>query len=810
MMKEVSLDGEWRLKYSTGMRGRCQEWPQAQRFVQDYAAQVPGTVHEAMRHLTGDLNEGHNLLNARWIEEMMWNYSRTFELSEQDAAKKIRLVFEGLDLTSQIFVNEKSAGKHNNFYTPCRLDITGMVTPGENRLSVNIESGVIYGNKKAVQTGYCPEADGRLGGILGKKVWLRKPQSSFEMDWSPQLLNVGIYKSCRIEITNGVFADEQSIFATLSDDYRRGHVRIRQFLYNNNDGIEYSVTVKVLETGDCAVVSGQLPFGSQCAELELDVANPRLWYPRNYGPQNLYTLEIVITQADSEDIVIRKHFGFRNVVVDQSRHPKEGNYFTLSVNGIKVFAKGSNFIPPDILASRFTTDVNRKLIELALEANFNMFRIWGGGLYGTDDFYELCDRFGIMVWQDFISDGSAYPGFDVEFADNYNAEITYEIRRLSRFPSLVVYAGNNEVGWLGRKANQGINYPDAQLYEWLLPKTLRAEGESRYYQPTSPYSFDYTDDNSDIVGDQHPWFIGFSSRDYFLYRTKECRFAVEGGILGPTSLPNMMKCFSPGQDFLHSFDWELHENSIAHGEKNSPDLMLNERFDMNPAALTVRDYVYYGGFCQGEALTEYILNFRRRMFSSSGALFWMYNDCWPMVRSWTIVDYLRNRTPSFHPVRRSFAPVAVDIVKEDSELVFYGINERLKELPAVLEYGAFTPDGKYLTYSKNVNLAPNCSIEIVRMPIPEAGFIPYAELKAEGEPVARRRFIESKYSELGLVKCDISIEHRGTKAIYRADKLVLGVCIDLNGNAPIGDNFFDLFPNKPYEVELGSLSGEVL
>ncbi len=803
----IPLDGEWRIKYSSGQRGGHSTWPRSQRFLPDYPATVPGTVQEAMQHITGDPALGRNVLAARWIEEMIWNYTRTFTLTDEQAKMRARVVFEGLDLTATVYVNGKKVGEHNNFYTPCRLDITDAVHEGENTITVVIDSGLFYAGRKSIE-GLAGEWE--PNNQLTHRMWLRKPQSSFEWDWSPRLVNVGIYKSCYIELTGGIFTDESAIFATLSDDYTEGRLRIRQFITSTEAELPYTMTARVLETGDTATVSGKAPAGQSPVELNLKVSKPELWYPRGYGNQKLYTVQLTLSQPGTDDIVITKKTGFRHVVVDQSPHPEEGNYFTVVVNGIKVFCKGGNMVPADIIFSKLTRDVYETLIDRALEANFNMLRVWGGGIYETDDFYELCDEHGIMVWQDFIGACACYPGYDDEFYQNYRAEIIYTVRRLSRFPSLVIYAGNNEIMWLVGGYG-GKHYPDAVLYHYLIPKVLHAEGEYRYYQPSSPYSFDGSDDNSDTVGDQHPWFIGFGDRDYFKYRTKDSRFPNEGGMLGPTSLPNMMACFSEGQDFLHSFDWELHDNSIGHWDNCSPDLMLEEKLGMTTDGMSVRDYTYYGGFCQGEALTEYILNFRRRMFSSSSAIFWMYNDCWPATRSWTIVDYLRNRTPSFCPVKRAFAPVAVDIVREeDGSFTVYGISERLVELSASLEYGAFTPDGKYETHKLEVTLAPNASTKLATFKLPGDGWIPYAELAAEGEPLARRRHIDKPYGELGLKKATIKVERVGTKAIYTADKFTMGVCIDLDGDTPIGDNFFDLFPGKPYEVELAGKSGDVL
>jgi len=274
----------------------------------------------------------------------------------------------------------------------------------------------------------------------------------------------------------------------------------------------------------------------------------------------------------------------------------------------------------------------------------------------------------------------------------------------------------------------------------------------------------------------------------------------------------MDACLGDGQKYINSFDWNVHDNSIATCDGKDPSRILEEWMSMTVNGFSVADYTYYGGFCQGEGLTEYILNFRRRMYSSASAIFWMYNDCWPTVRSWTIVDYLRNRTPSFHPVRRAFAPVTVDIAKENGGYTVYGISERLEAKSAVLECGGFTKDGDYITAEMKVTLEPNASTKLTFIGNLPEGYIPYAILKADGEVIARRRFIDVRYYQLGLGEAEIRTERNGNSVTYVSDKLVLGVCIDLDGTDEYpADNFFDLYPGKPYTVDVGeNCSGEVL
>lgn len=798
-MKTIDLCGTWKIRGSSGERGSIGEWPNDQPRLPSYDARVPGTVQEAMEQFTGDVNLGHNVYASRWIEEQKWHWMRTFELSEEDAAKHVRIVFEGLDLTAEVYVNGRKVGSHNNFYTPAKFDITSAVKPGENKLSVILESGLFWASDKPVGDLFaCGQAH-----PLTKRMWLRKPQSSFEWDWSPRCINVGIYKPCRVEISDGVFADETKIFARLWDDYSAGTVDLTQYITSQADGCEYSIEAEIIETGAKASAVGKANRGQTGVSLKLPVDHPELWYPRGYGEQKMYTVKITVKCGEYESVITKKT-GFRKAEIDQSTHPDGGRYFILKINGTPVFAKGGNMVPVDLLASRFTRDTYETLIRRAAEASFNALRVWGGGLYETDDFYELCDEYGILVWQDFINACANYPADDNEFSKNIWAEYVHTVRRLSPHPSLVIYCGNNEIDWMMQSMPDKRRYPDAQLYYWVIPHILKSEGDDRYYQPSSPYSPETEDANSPMLGDQHPWSIGFGDRDYFKYRNMVDRFPNEGGILGPASLPCMYACLGEGQKFIHSFDWQVHDNSIATQDGATPDRMLEEWLDMTVDGMSVEDYTYYGGFCQGEGLTEYILNFRRRMYSSASAIFWMYNDCWPTVRSWTIVDYLRNRTPSFHPVRRAFAPVTVDIAKEADGYAVYGISERLEAKSAVLECGGFTPDGEYITAEMNVTLEANASTKLTVIGNLPEGYIPYAILKADGEIIARRRFIDVRYFELGLEKAEIRTERNGNRVTYTSDRLALGVCIDLDGTDEFpADNFFDLYPGKPYTVYVG-------
>lgn len=504
MKKTISLNGVWKCKNATSDRGGMGDWPGEQKWMPDYDYLVPGSIQEAMQFVTGDVHYGHNVYNARFIEEQYWLCSRTFCLDGKDLSgeNRIRIVFEGLDLCADIYVNGTFAGSHANFYTPFKPDITALVHPGENRLDVRIESGIFHYMGKDISRGYACETAKQL-----RRLYMRKPQSAFEWDWSPRLLNVGIFKPCYLEIAP-FFADEFSVFHTLNDDYSEAEIRIRQFVTVQG---EKNVTVKAYLSGtEAGAEVTQRVSGNTYLPLSFRLAKPRLWQPIGHGEPYRYTLHITVLDAETGEVIseTERKLGLRRVEIDQSTRPAGGTYFRLLINGNRVFAKGGNMIPADILFSKLDRAAYETLIDRALEDNFNALRVWGGGIYESDDFYDLCDEHGIVVWQDCVAACGNYPASDGEFFSNYADEIRYEIRRLSLYASLVILCGNNEIDQFCEYLPQK-NFIDAGLYYYTIPILLHREGDNHYYQPSSPYSPNGVPATDFSVGDQHPWDIGF-------------------------------------------------------------------------------------------------------------------------------------------------------------------------------------------------------------------------------------------------------------------------------------------------------------
>ena len=798
----LSLNGEWSLFFSDGMRGAPNKMHSP-----DYRphcrlnAMVPGEVHlDLMRQgLIDDIYQGDNFLKARWVEEYIWAYEKVFALPKKAVGKRCFLEFSCLDYTAEIYLNGTLAGRHANFFRPCRLEVTGLIQPGDNRLVVRLDSGLYSVSERPI-TPYmdatmCPDR------FLHKRIWLRKPQSSFGWDWAPRMVNVGIQGSVRLSWDDGIAVEDSNVRTMVSDNLSTGYVIGKAVIQAAAAG-QANLTLTLSRNGRHI----------DCAQKKVEVSMPQLWFPSGYGMQPLYDVCLTLTDPEGEVLFeSQKQVGFRKVVVDQSPHPQQGRYFILTVNDIRIFVKGANMVPADMILANINRRRYETLISRAKEANMNFLRVWGGGVYESDDFYELCDREGILVWQEFIFACATYPATDKGFLDEVKREATYQIRRLSHHPSLVVWCGNNEIDAGVQAVTQGDQYTDYALYHHVLPSILSKEDPDRYYQPSSPYSMHSYDQgfNLDAQGDQHPWYIGTTGgQDFFTYRDLDCRFADEGGFLGPNSLPALYACMDGQQRRVHSYQFELHDNMMS--TCAPPGVPPDEAFplwygrDIREGSL--EDYCYLGGFLQGEAFAEYIANFRRRKFDSAAAVFWMYNDCWDCSRSWTVVDYRLNRTPSFHPVRRAFAPVAVFLAREGDVVQVYGVNDTLEDFHGSLDCGIVTSDGRYLdSQDKKVTIPANASRVIGLIPLTD-NFDPHSDLPyaflydAQQALISRVRRFEVRYHTFCWRKPKIEISRQKGRICMTSDVFVGGVCLDLNGDRRLTDNFFDLYPGVPYFI----------
>ncbi|OFX33820.1 MAG: hypothetical protein A2W90_05185 [Bacteroidetes bacterium GWF2_42_66] len=815
-MNQYNLSGIWKVTWNDGNHGpnhvdafsMMDPLNDTLRYLD---VDVPMDLIVAMQKkgMIGDLNYGTNYLSARWVSEQYWQYYKQFNAPKEALNKPVWLKFDRLDYSARIYLNGQLIGNHENAFIPCLIDISGKLKEGNNILTVGIESG-LYNVADKNLTNY----NSSLNVHLNKRHWIRKPQYQFSWDWNPQLINVGITGNVSLIWRDEARLDNIVPWIKISDDLLSADIEIRAFIEGGKDTSSLTLEATLVETDQRVLSQIKVAEGVNPFKLKMRVNKPNLWWPAGQGDQNLYTLKVDI-KSDGKviDSGFRK-IGFRKIEVDRSRHPVKGNFFTIKVNNRPVFMKGGNWVPPDMIYSNIEVKQLEKLVDMDVKANFNILRIWGGGLFAGNDLLRLCDEKGLVVWHDFLFACSKYPGDDVDFYNNVKEEVNWAVREFAYHPSLIIWCGNNEIEW-GTWAwgftNTGKVAPDYFIYHHLMPIIMKEEDPYRLYWPSSPYSENLEFPNSPYTGDQHPWDVslGKDSTSFWAYRKYVDRFPNEGGVLGASSPATLRQFLPAGEQFIRSFSWDLHDNLVNfwNDKKGITYRFVEDWLGKDYTKMSFDDYVFASALLQSEGLSEYINNYHRRMYSSSGTIFWMYNDSWPVTHGWTIVDYYLRKKLAYHPVRRAFEQICVVVAEEGSKINIYGINERQKPWTGKLQYGLFGINGKYaVNEQKNILLPPNSSTIIAsfeKKVFEEAGIKDhgaFAILKDKATIISQHRLFLTRFKDLELSKPQVSIRQDDDKATISSPSFVWGLCLDVDGESDISDNCFDLLPDISYVV----------
>jgi beta-mannosidase len=774
---------------------------------------VPMELHKAMQHLglTGDSNVGINSLAGRWIEEQYWQYHRTFTCPAEAAGRRAWLVFDRLDLAAHVYLNGVQIAEHCNAFRPCRIDVSGRLKEGPNSLIVIVESGLYLVSEKE-GAAYLKDVAGRLN----KRHWLRKPQYQFGWDWNPRLINVGITGGVRLEFADSARMDQVALWTTLSDDYSQGRVVARVFVEgpSSTEATPIKIRMRIPNLQLSGEVEAEAHPGSHAYEIALDVPKPKLWWPRGLGEQPLYTVDVEAATPDGA-VFGRKRLstGFRTVRIDRSPHPKGGEHFILCINGHPVFLKGGNWVPPDMIQSAVDAGRIRKLVQEAVSANFNTLRIWGGGEYARADLLNACDRAGILIWHDFPFACSRYPADDEHWLEEVRQEVRWAVRELAPHPSLVLWCGNNEIetgyySWGYDRAGKAT--PDHALYHMHIPRIVKEEDPSgRPYWPSSPYSGPAQDPDDPTVGDQHPWSVslGAHGADFWYYRRMVDRCANEGGVLGASPRATLEQFMSKSRCAIRSFSWEHHDNNMQFREAElGVAYQAVQRWLGRPYTdFSFNDYIFASALLQAEGLMEYIMNYRRRKFGSSAAVFWMYNDSWPATHGWSVVDYYGRRKLAWYAVRRAFSPLAVAAVDHGSQITVFGISDLPEEWRGQVRYGLFgLRGGMPLDESIDVVLPPNAAqaIATIDKKTWEArgtrSHGAFAMLLQEGAVIHQHRTFIERFKRLEFGRPAIEARRDGGDAVLKSEVYIWGACTDLNGEVKAADNCFDLLPGVEY------------
>jgi beta-mannosidase len=674
-MPTLSLDGPWTFRISGH---RTPTAPPDPSLWQPMPAVVPGTVHHHL-HALGKISDPHyarNELDLQWIDEQDWEWTRTFDAGESDAARaRQELIFSGLDTVATIFLNGQRVGRSANMFRQVVCDVRGVLRPASNELRVLLESPTSYAKAQA-QRGKHRVADGdwkwQTGEVrLTHRAWIRKVQCHFGWDWGLYLATSGIWQSCRLECADGPRIASMSIEQVHSRRAVKLNVRLHLMA-----SVKSSGTVRLTcRRGDLEIDAVELRAAGRAGEHVLEAAlvikDRQLWWPAGEGAQPLYDITAQWLTSATEPSLSRR-IGLRTVELVTKKgkspdgQPAESFYF--KINGRPIFAKGANWIPPDQFVDRCTPDVYRHLLTSMVQANMNMVRVWGGGWYEQDIFYRLCDELGLMVWQDFMMACALYPD-TTQFIKELTEEAIYQIRRLHAHPSIVLWNGDNEDAeavWRWWRDSPDFK-KNVRIYKKVmtaLKRTVEREDPTRRFWLSSPSNDDFNGDcTNPNRGDVHYWTVWHGRQPFSNYYTVKPRFASEFGFQSFAE-PRTIRAVVPAEELNPS-------SRIMEHHQRSPD---GNMLITNTMAREMRIPRDFDTFCwasqinQAMAIRTAVEHWRRLRPWCMGTIYWQLNDLWP-VASWSSIDYHGRWKVLHHWAKRFYAPVLGSIIVKDGNSI---------------------------------------------------------------------------------------------------------------------------------------------
>ena len=671
-------------------------------------ATVPGCVHTDLlaAGLIADPYLDRNEHDLAWTGHADWRYATTFAWQPGDD-HRVDLVCEGLDTVARVELNGTLVGTTQNMHRSYRFDVGAVLRPGDNELVVTFGSAQRYAEEMRDRLGDLPGPNSATPEPFN---FIRKMACNFGWDWGPILVTAGIWKPIRLHAWNTARLARVRPLVSVANGV--GKVRVVVDLEGVAGASSTPVTVTARIAGTQAQVD--VPAGESTATVDLDVADPDLWWPHGHGDQPLYDLDVALADdAGSELDTWSRRIGFRDVRLDTSAD-EVGSAFTLVVNDVPIFARGANWIPDDCFPSRVDAGRYRARLQQAKDANLDLLRVWGGGLYEKDEFYEAADELGILVWQDFLFACAAYPE-ESPLLEEVDAEARENVARLMSHPSLVIWNGNNENIWgyfdWGWEPRIGDRTWGKGYYLDILPRAVAETDPTRPYWPGSPYSGSFdVHPNVDEHGCKHIWDV-WNQRDYSGYRDYVPRFVAEFGFQGPPTWATLTRA-------VH--DEPLAADSpgvLSHQKATDGNLKLArglaEHFD-EPA--TVEDWHWLTQLNQARALTYGIEHFRSHRGRCMGTVVWQLNDCWP-VTSWAAVDGDARRKPLWYALRRVYDPRLLTVQPREGGLEAVAVNDGAESWTADVVIERRTFAGEVMAQWTTKFEVPGRNVGSVRVPL---------------------------------------------------------------------------------------------
>jgi len=785
---------------------------------------VPGTVHTDLMDngIIRDPFIGQNEREVQWVDKEDWIYETTFDLDKLSGeCDNMNLVFDGLDTYADIILNDSTVLETNNMFRQWIIPVSDIIKPQGNKLRVYFHSPVKVDLPKFESLPYRYEAgndQSENGGIFDKRVsiFARKAGYHYGWDWGPRLVTSGIWRPVYLETWTGPKIEDVCI-QTASIDADNAQINSTVEIYSDK---KYSNLIISVADSDKLLAHKNISLnkGLNILTIPFNIENPRLWWCNGLGKPNLYNFKVKLSGNNITGDTKTVSTGIRHIEVVRDKD-KDGRSFYFKLNGIPVFAKGANYIPCDNFLPRVTNETYRRTVQDAADANMNMLRVWGGGIYEDDRFYNLCDSLGIMVWQDFMFACSMYPA-EGEMLDNIREEATYNVKRLRNHPCIALWCGNNECheawfnwGWKRKYEKQG--YADLlwnqyqAVFHKLLPEVIGTYSPDIFYWPSSPYS-DIDRSPDPAKGDSHMWRVWGGSQPIELYNEITGRFFSEYGFQSFPEIGTVLK-YAPDttQHYIDSDVMLAHQRAGADANRRIEKYLL----DSYPRPKDFTSFLYMTQILQGDAIRTAIEAHRRNKPYCMGTLFWQHNDCWP-VASWSSRDYYGNWKAQHYFAKKAFRDILLSVTDDNDTIAVHIVSDRVNNAIGVLTIESFTFDGTPIAkHSCQIDIPAN-GIGHVNFPksmffgnIGQDSRYVYSTLKTDDD-IYENIFLPSSQKDIKLSKPQLSIDIDGENGQYtvtvssdtfvRAFKMTLQGCEDYF----FDDNYFDLIPGKKHSVNL--------
>jgi len=782
-------------------------------------ALVPGGIHQDLMR-AGVIPDPLARLyehGVGWVDESDWVYETVFTVQGQPPPCAF-LRFLGLDTLAEITLNGDVLGRTEDMFVPHEFPVGEKLKEGANTLQVSFRSALRVGRER--QAAWHEAGNDTLPphwDNWAERAFVRKAQYQYGWDWGPVLRGCGLWRPVELITVPVARLGDWKHSVEFRED-GQATVSIAAHVERALGQEETPLTLSVSLAGTNPI-SLPIPAGASSAQVSgsVTVAVPRFWQPNGYGEAALYDLTLTLSGAGGEADKQESRIGLRTVeLIQEPDADGAGEGFKFRVNGTDVYAKGANWIPDHSFPSLITAARLRERIGQARDAGMTMLRVWGGGFYESEDFYDLCDEMGILVWQDFPYGCSYYPDIG-EYAELARTEATAGVRRIRHHASLALWCGNNENhtmfegNWTGTRPPRLLG---EKLYHEVLPAVVAAEDPTTPYWPGSPFGGPAGDANSADYGDCHNWDVWHGRGDWVHYVENDSRFCSEFGFAASCGLAAWDQCLAPADRSPHSAAVRWHDKT-----RKGYDTYLGYIALHFPEAQTLEDLVYYSQINQAEALKFGVEHYRRRKGRNWGALFWQLNDCWP-VQSWSVIDSTGEPKAAYFACKKFCAPLLLSLMRDGGAVQAHLVSDMLTPLSGQITFTLATLDGVVLSEeTADVSVGANAAARVAAFSLRaaagrERGVYVSARFAAEDGVTAENVLLlcEPKDLEQADPGLTLTVAEDGDRlaVTISAQRFAPYVWLRRTDNvtlAGLADNFFHLRPGETRTLSVAKSAG---